>query len=93
MQRNAAVVDLGGWSYNPMPDATDMTIEILQQIRADIQGVHRSLSNRIDGLETRMTTVEYTLRGLATDVQQIPELVRLVRQVADHEARITRLES
>jgi uncharacterized protein involved in exopolysaccharide biosynthesis len=87
---------------------TDVTIEILQNIRADIREVRDSLRGeirevrdtltaRMDALETRQSALEYQMRGMAADVQQIPEMARLLRQVADmvadHEDRITRLES
>ena len=82
----------------------DVTTEILKQIRADIREARDVLSGqigvlegRLDDLEGRMDTVEYALRGMASDVKQIPEMLRLMRQIADavvnHEQRITRLES
>jgi hypothetical protein len=66
---------------------TDVTTKILEQIRADI----RELGDRFDGLDTRISSLEYTVRGMAADTRLIPEMFRLLRQVADtvadHEVR------
>jgi hypothetical protein len=83
---------------------SDVTVEILQRIREDIREVRDTLTARMDtltarmdALETRQSALEYQMRGMAADVQQIPEMARLLRQVADmvadHEERSTRLES
>ena len=105
MQDERAMVDQGGESYTVM---TDVTIEILQNIRADIREardglkdeireVRDRLTARMDALETRQSALEYQMRGMAADVQQIPEIARLLRHVADvvadHDGRITHLES
>ena len=62
---------------------TDVTTEILQQIRADIRELRDSLESRIDGLDARVGVVEYAMRGMATDMHGI---ARLLRQVADEVA-------
>jgi hypothetical protein len=88
-QRRDRMADTGSRGYDPM---TDVTTKILEQIRAGI----RELGDRLDGLDTRISSLEYTVRGMAADTRLIPEMFRLLRQVADtvadHEVRITRLE-
>ena len=75
----------------------DVTTKILEQIRADIAELRvefkreiGAVKEQIKGLDERMTLVEYALRGMATHVALIPELARVV---ANHEDRLTRLET
>jgi uncharacterized protein YukE len=75
---------------------SDMTVEILQQLRVDIRDTRDSLSARIDSLEGRMDTLEFALQGMAGHIRLLPEMHRLLRQVADtvadHDRRIDQLE-
>ncbi len=72
---------------------TDVTTEILQQIRADIRELRESLEARIDGLDARVGLVEYAMRGMATDMHSIARLLRQTAdEVADHGTRLDDLE-
>lgn len=80
---------------------SDVTVEILQNIRAEIGELRaemhaelRAVNERLDSHEARLTTVEYALQGIALDTKQILRLLRQVSDVvADHEERLDRLES
>jgi hypothetical protein len=73
---------------------TDVTTEILLQIRADIREFRESLETRIDGLDARLGVVEYAMRGMATDIHTVARLLRQVAdEVADHGRRLDHLET